>query len=63
MPVARVCSTYYKFVRLHTEYCIPAMLRDGISANALISTLGHGVNLRFVHHVTMRTFRAETVSP
>ena len=32
----------------HNTYCIAAMLRGGINAHALVSTLGHYVNLRFV---------------
>ena len=45
------------------NYCIPAMLRRGINAHALILTLGHGVNLRFVRHVTTRALSAETEGP
>ena len=30
------------------SYCIPAMLRTGMSAHTLISTLGHCINLRLV---------------
>ena len=44
------------------NYCIPAMLlRSGLSAHALISTLGPFVNLRFVHYATTSTLIAETV--
>ena len=34
------------------EYCIPAMLRTGISAHALISTLGPSYKFTLRHHVT-----------
>ena len=39
------------------------MLRYGISAHALISTLGYRVNLRFVHHVIIRALSAGTDGP
>ena len=43
----------FEILKIIQMYCIAAMLTNGMSAHALISTLVQCVSLRFVHHVTL----------
>ena len=41
------------------KYCIASMLRSGISAHPLVSTLVHHVNLRFVRGGRLMAFNSK----